>query len=248
MPRVRGSSPLGNRSPQTFKGISRPDTIEALNTTGDRLQPFTVISLVSNSDPNGIAVIQYPATGDDPEASLYGVTVEDIMDGQVGHVQISGMAYVQTYQDADVTFIDIGDILYALDNTDSTRGLASSKSSGAPGIISNNPIGRALEAQVDFSVLLRINLNVSGGSSTTYIARLQLSDPAGLLSTLYSIDGETPDENDIIFVNQDLDTDGLYYAGAGIWKVLSLLSDLTDGSQINVWDGNSAPLIYITGS
>lgn len=77
------------------------------------------------------------------------------------------------------------------------------------------------------------------------IARLQLT-VAGALSGLYAIDGVTPDAGDVILVTQGTAaTDGLYKAAVAAWSKILLVSDVVDGYQVNVWDGNSAPTIYL---
>ena len=87
--------------------------------------------------------------------------------------------------------------------------------------------------------------NPSGADAVSGVARLQFS-VAGSLSGLSAIDGVTPSAGDIILVSQGAPTtDGLYTAASGAWTAIFLVSNLPDGFTVNVYDGNSSPLIYM---
>lgn len=86
--------------------------------------------------------------------------------------------------------------------------------------------------------------------------RLLVTDANTTLQGFSDIDGRTPEEGDLILVSIDSDLDGVYQIpkSGGPWQRVAKLSLLhgddkvpvyTKGDLISVWDGDSAPTVYM---
>lgn len=163
-----------NDKPVVVEAISVYTNVAGQPTT---LPPYSVVSLSNGGSEEEILTFDTPGSGDDPENTIYGVLLEECMNGQVGHVQISGRAIVNALVGSapdqngqlQYTLIQVGDTVYALDdsNSDAYSGLVSNKDTNNSSLISKIPLGKAITPQNTDSQTIVINLSTPGGNSST---------------------------------------------------------------------------------
>ena len=200
--------------------------INAVNYTGEAIEPFTCVNLVESDFESQILRFYYAEDIDEDEYCIYGSLLNYTPDGQTGMVQISGRALLRIYKGAIP--IIVGEKLYPLPNAVGTKGLVSTI--GNSGDCIGNGIGRALKLEGTNTVLMEVYLGgVGGGGGTVSGYNVRVATTGSItLNDLQIVDGISLAVGDLVAVWNQADPieNGMYEVaeegeeeGSGDWTL-----------------------------
>ena len=143
--------------------------IEVTNNTGSTVNAYSCMNLISGASAADIATIAKPSSDDDPETSLYGVMIDSVDNGRIGHLQISGSVMVAVDPNSD-PMISQGETIYPVDGDIFVTNLAGGNTDILP-----TSIGKSLDTQADDSDFITILLKPTSGKNNKnlYIISVQ---------------------------------------------------------------------------